>query len=392
MKKKSTRSSKKSVRTTGLEVSTETFLSDFFAEVPARVWVKDETGKYVFVNRGCEDDFRMPKSQWLGKTDADLFPQMATGVMNNDRQVLETGTPLKNTELANRRHRVEFVFTLRFPMTIAGHKYIAGVGIEITREILALEGMRVQNEQLFRSERLRAIGELTSGLAHDLNNNLNSVVLRLNVIKASATREQVPQFVALERLIRDSAARVRRVTDYAHSQYPAEKEKVGLPEVIRDALEMVEYSIERVPTLRGGRIRIDRRGIPLSLPQVWGWRSELRHLFVNLFMNARDAMPDGGTIAIEARPEGENVIVSVSDTGSGIAPEHLARIFDPFFTTKPNNTGLGLSMARDLMRRVGGQIEAQNLEPGGARFTLTFQIAVEQVTQSKVTKLRKPGD
>src|SRR6185369_8405598 len=102
----------------------------------------------------------------------------------------------------------------------------------------------------------------------------------------------------------------------------------------------------------------------------------LRHVIVNLLLNARDAMPRGGTIHLAAEHADSRVILNVVDEGRGIPPEHLAKIFDPFFTTKGNRgTGLGLSMAYGVLTRLGGDISAQNRPEGGACFTLSFPVA-----------------
>jgi signal transduction histidine kinase len=109
---------------------------------------------------------------------------------------------------------------------------------------------------------------------------------------------------------------------------------------------------------------------------VTGSAGDLQHVFINLLLNARDAMPDGGTITIRAFPQGDRVVVTVEDEGTGIPPSCLSRIFEPFFTTKhANGSGIGLAMARDTMSRSSGSICARNRPEGGACFELSFRVS-----------------
>jgi len=120
-----------------------------------------------------------------------------------------------------------------------------------------------------------------------------------------------------------------------------------------------------------------------ELPAVQGDEVELRHVFMNLLLNARDAMPQGGEIQIEGGLEGERVKITIADEGRGIPQESLERVFDPFFTTKgAHGTGLGLSMAHSVMSRLGGEIRAGNRPQGGAVFILTFPGAEIQTTKA----------
>jgi signal transduction histidine kinase len=108
---------------------------------------------------------------------------------------------------------------------------------------------------------------------------------------------------------------------------------------------------------------------------VLGEAANLRYVFINLLLNARDAMPNGGTIRVRGTHTGSRVVITVEDEGTGIPKAHLHSIFRPFFTTKGSHgTGLGLSMAYGVMSRVGGSITAANRPEGGAVFTLTFPL------------------
>ena len=132
------------------------------------------------------------------------------------------------------------------------------------------------------------------------------------------------------------------------------------------------------------------------LPPVNGVASDLRYVFINLLLNARDAMPDGGVICVRGTDAGGKVVVTVEDEGTGIPPEHLHSIFRPFFTTKGNQgTGLGLSMAYGVMARAGGSITAANRPKRGAVITLTFPLqgppsAPDVPDDPDVSKGRRP--
>jgi len=109
-------------------------------------------------------------------------------------------------------------------------------------------------------------------------------------------------------------------------------------------------------------------------------------VIANLLINGREAMPDGGNLVIEAQKTPSNVEVIVADEGTGIAEEVLEKIFDPFFTTKEMGTGLGLSMARDVMTRIGGEIRAANRTPRGAEFILNFPLPTKSDPVSEAPK------
>jgi signal transduction histidine kinase len=131
-----------------------------------------------------------------------------------------------------------------------------------------------------------------------------------------------------------------------------------------------------------------RRELSAAPPVVVGIEHKLQQVFLNLFLNARDAMPKGGWLAITTRIEGDRVVAEVSDTGSGIPSEHLARIYDPFFTTKAigQGTGLGLSISYGIVREHEGSINCESGVGQGTRFVLGFPKApaAEVSQRSKV--------
>jgi CheY-like chemotaxis protein len=148
-------------------------------------------------------------------------------------------------------------------------------------------------------------------------------------------------------------------------------------------------TVEGKSSLDGTPIRLTSR-ISQKLPEVNGSASELRQVFVNLLLNAYEAIRDGGEIVIDAAVHDSTVVVTVSDSGPGIAAEQLERIFDPFFTTKgPGGTGLGLSIAKNIIGSFGGSITASNASQGGAVFKLELPIAAHPLHGNRGDALSK---
>jgi len=147
-----------------------------------------------------------------------------------------------------------------------------------------------------------------------------------------------------------------------------------LNRVIRETLVLVEHQLDQA----GIRVELD---LDAPLGPVLGHPGKLQQVFLNLFLNARDAMEAGGVLEVRGRSQGQSVRVEVRDTGPGIAPENLHRVFDPFFTTKAvrRGTGLGLSVTYGIVREHGGQIEVESRPGEGACFRLEFPLARKAV-------------
>jgi signal transduction histidine kinase/CheY-like chemotaxis protein len=242
----------------------------------------------------------------------------------------------------------------------------------------AEEHLLQSREMLVEQERMRVAGQLAAGIAHDLNNTLNVIQLRfaLLVQDQEVVAKHGVRLEAINRAIDDAAQTVARVRELGTRRVAARNETVQLAEIVGQAIDLTTTSIEGKYLISGKAIRIVSF-LEADLPEVAGPASELRQVFLNLLLNASDAMPQGGTIRVESTVEQDTVIVRICDQGMGIAPQNLERIFEPFFTTKaPRGTGLGLSLARKVMDAIGGSIAASNQPLGdGAVFTLKFPIA-----------------
>jgi signal transduction histidine kinase len=348
----------------------EQIFSLMMGNLPARVWIKDSDGRYVFVNSRLTSELGIDSEKWLGSTDEELFPNIGHIYWRKDQQVLSTRAPLVSTDQVEQG---KSIFVLRFPLDIDDQIHVAALGVDTTEHISALIGFFHLRDELFRNERLRSIGEMASGLAHDLRNILHAGTLRLKILRSKAGDHLVKDVDALAKSINAAADRVRGLQEFVNSRPQESLVDADLSSLTKEAVELVDFLILKTPTVNGGTINLKHK-LPASLPRIPVFPNQLKHVIANLLINGREAMPDGGNLVIEAQKTPSNVEVIVADEGTGIADEVLEKIFDPFFTTKEMGTGLGLSMARDVMTRIGGEIRAANRTPRGAAFILNFPL------------------
>ena len=158
----------------------------------------------------------------------------------------------------------------------------------------------------------------------------------------------------------------------------SERTTVDLNTVISDVFSLLEHQFMTA------KVKVRRELSPTSV-HVFGIEHQLQQVFLNLFLNARDAMPRGGWLSVTTRVDGDRAVAEVSDTGSGIPSEHLARIYDPFFTTKAigRGTGLGLSITYGIVHEHDGTISCASVIGQGTRFTLSLPLAVQRSARAQ---------
>ncbi|WP_459860382.1 two-component system sensor histidine kinase NtrB [Desulfuromonas carbonis] len=220
-------------------------------------------------------------------------------------------------------------------------------------------------EQLRRADRLSALGELSAGMAHEIRNPLGSIRGTAEILRdGMAVDDPRSEFAAI--LIREVDRLNRVVQDFLEFARPGEtgRSPVDLNQLLQELLLLT-----RQPTRSGG-VAVDFA--PGSIPLVQADSEQLRQAFLNLILNALQAMPDGGTLQIASRSDGETVSIEFRDSGGGIPPANLSRIFNPFFTTRSEGTGLGLAITHRIVQGHGGRIEVASQPGVGTLFTLTF--------------------
>ena len=228
-------------------------------------------------------------------------------------------------------------------------------------------------EQLQISEKMASIGVLAAGVAHEVNTPLTGISSFTQMLLEGADRTD-PRTALLEKIERQTFRAAKIVNGLLTLSRPGtpggERAVIDLNAVIADVFSLLEHQ------LAAGKIKVRRELSPVPVFVV-GIEHQLQQVFLNLFLNARDAMPSGGWLTVVTRSESSEVVAEVADTGTGIPPEQLARIYDPFFTTKAigRGTGLGLSITYGIVREHDGSVHCDSTVGKGTRFTLTFPLA-----------------
>ena len=269
------------------------------------------------------------------------------------------------------------------------HLGFAKITRDITERHEAQQKLDATREALLQSQKMEAIGQLTGGIAHDFNNLLMAVLGSLELV-----RKRVPDDPKILRLLDNAiqgaqrgAALIKRMLAFARRQ-ELKHEAVDIPDLVRGMTDLLQRSI-------GSSVTIETR-FPLALPAVWADGNQLEMALLNLAVNARDAMPDGGLIIISAHEEanepgapGGFVRICVRDTGAGMDEATLRRATEPFFTTKEpgKGTGLGLSMVHGLAQQSGGRFVLNSKMGEGSTAELWLPMAPAMVEEADIEEL-----
>ncbi|MCA1814865.1 MAG: HAMP domain-containing protein [Acidobacteria bacterium] len=244
-----------------------------------------------------------------------------------------------------------------------------------------IEQLRTLNEQLVRTEKLAAAGTLAAGVAHEVNNPLASISSLVQILQArvpaDAADERTAETREMLRVISQQIARITQVLcdmlDFARQRAP-QRAPLDINRALDAALRLASFDKDFK------RLKLSTDFDPQA-PRVSADSDQLQQVFLNLLLNARDAMPDGGELRLSTRhdPRANVITIEIADTGTGIAPEHLAHVFDPFYTTKPagHGTGLGLAVCYGIITAHGGRIELAPNDSRGTRVTITLPVQTE---------------
>ncbi|MGW8300618.1 MAG: sensor histidine kinase [Desulfobacterales bacterium] len=252
---------------------------------------------------------------------------------------------------------------------------------EVDRLILAFnrmaEELEARQEQIIHSRKIASLGTLVSGVAHELNNPINNVILTIDSLmggrKISEERRLAMLNDILTQAVRASEI-VKHLLDFSRTDRTI-IEDLDIAQALKETIQISENQI----TVNNIKLRVD---LATDLPVVRGNRQALQQVFINLLTNAVHAMPSGGELMVRAvQGNDRKIVITVRDTGSGIAEEHLPRIFDPFFTTKKvgKGTGMGLSVSYGIIKKHGGIITVDSSPGKGSTFTIVMPTKEEMI-------------
>jgi len=268
---------------------------------------------------------------------------------------------------------------------------VLGIGSDITE-------LRKMQHRSLQSEKLKSLGELSGGVAHDFNNVLAAILGRVQLLKMQfkpppgkqekrqSMLDLLKSLDIIEMASLDGAETVRRIQEFSRKRVDdKEFTKIDINELIDNALDFTKMKWKNDAESKGIKITIQKEFSPL--PPTSGSASEVREVFTNLINNAIDAMPQGGSIKIKTLKENNHIYIKVEDTGVGISEVIRNRIFDPFFTTKGvQSTGLGMSVSYGIINRHGGTIRVDSTEGKGSTFAITLPISDNIRVEEEKTK------
>ena len=241
-------------------------------------------------------------------------------------------------------------------------------------------------QQLAQSQKLNAIGSLAGGVAHDFNNLLTAILGYVSLLREDAAGLQnVAEALDVIEKAADRASQLTaQLLGFARVGQP-KRVRVDLHQTLPEVAELLRHTIDK-------RIRLET-SLDAAAPQIMGDPGQMFQVFLNLSINARDAMPEGGVLTLATSTSGGWVRATVSDSGSGIPAGIRDRIFEPFFTTKEpgKGTGMGLTVVQTIVRSHGGRIELDTEPPPGTRFHIWLPVAADRAAAGVETQPAVPA-
>jgi signal transduction histidine kinase len=233
------------------------------------------------------------------------------------------------------------------------------------------EKVQANFEGMKRVERLSAIGQLSAGLAHEIRNPLASISGAAGILARSQALD--PRSAKCLQIISHESERLNGLLtnflNFARPR-PPHLQIVHLEPVLEDVLELASHGV------RGKTVRFEK-SVEAGLQPVECDPEQLEQVLLNLMINAIEASPDGETVTLSAAAQESRIAIGVIDRGDGVAPAHIDRLFDPFFTTKEHGTGLGLPVAHQIVRQMGGSLAAHANGDRGMTFSVLLPAKVQ---------------
>ncbi|HEV8437653.1 MAG TPA: response regulator [Methylomirabilota bacterium] len=341
----------------------------------------DGTGRIQGWNPAAERIFGWKREQALGRPLKSLLPEEPYGTA---WAALSREQPVASFDATTKREDGR-VLTLAVTLSsLTGRDGDLEGMLAIVRDTTA---QRELEAQMHQSEKLTALGQMAGGIAHDFNNLLQAILGYAQLMGKNPSNVDVVRrgLDVIEKAATGGAETVRRIQKFARLRPEEAFVALDLDQVIRDSLAITRPRWEE-KKIRAGlplKLELDLGGAPV----VMGRPAELNEVVTNLILNAIDAMPDGGTLRVRTRRQGDHhVVLMVTDSGIGMTEDVRKRIFDPFFTTKgEEGTGLGLPVSYSIVKRHGGDIRVESQPGSGTTFTVVLPIGTSRAPEAPAT-------
>lgn len=347
----------------------KSFMASLADLAPDEIYTLDREGRFTWMNERAEANNDLMSTGLIGRHFSEIV-----AVESRDDVNINLGRTLAGEDTRCEVQIIRADATVRYVEAHTSPLWREG-GVTGTLVFLrdTTERKRAQ-ERMAQSDKLRAVGELAAGVAHNLNNALTVIQGRAQLLlMRSKDEESAKSLEVITRAVSDSSQTLRRMLDFARRDTAKEFAPVDVAELIASSVEIARPKWQNQSASRNGSITVNVEN--QGALYVHGDAAELREVVLNMIFNAVDAMPQGGTIETGTRAEIDGVCFWVADTGCGMSPETVARIFEPFYTTKgERGTGLGLSASHGIIARHNGQIMVVS-EPGeGTRFEVRLPL------------------
>ncbi|MCX8011698.1 MAG: PAS domain S-box protein [Desulfobacterota bacterium] len=352
-------------------------LNKIIQSSPNAIVVTDIKGDIIIWNQAAEETYGYKAEEVIGKMNIERIypPGMAKKVMQMMRSPDYGGVGKLRSMPRNHIRQDGSIIEGNLSAAIIYDdegREVASVGIfvDLTERLEMERKLRKTQEQLLQSEKLAAMGRLTSQIAHELNNPLYGIMNTLELLKT-----EIPPENKRRKILEMSLSETVRLTELLRKMLSfskpdqEEKQVTNINTVIDEILLLQERQ------LRENDIRVISNLDP-EVGIILASKNQLRQVFLNMFANARDAMPEGGTLSIKTWQSGDKVYIEIKDTGIGIKEENIDKIFDTFFTTKDSikDAGLGLSVCYGFIKDHGGDIKIERKRGSGTTFIITLPV------------------
>jgi len=358
----------------------QSLLTNILESARESIYAVDPDGNFKWCNTATMRGLGFDRSDFIGRPLLDMVYEGDRELVREKLAAALTGAP-QTYEMRYFSHdgRLRHARVDNSPLVVEGETTgVLGIARDITEQ-------KEERERAARADKLRALGQLASGVAHDFNNSLAAILGRAQLLRRQVNDPAlVRNLDIIQTAAEDAAATVRRIQTFARKSPVKEFELLDVGSLLNDAIEITRTRWENEARLRGleYQVRLEAE----AGQSTYGSASELREVFVNMIVNAVDAMPRGGKLSITCRRNDDRLQLQFSDSGMGMPDDVRQKIFEPFFSTKgAHGTGLGLSVSYSIIERHEGSISVVSQPGSGTVFTIDLPAAIPESSFAEIT-------